>query len=261
MIFLFPSDHFNPKQVDEMYLDQAGSLNKAGFNTAAICLESLGDNSPKICPPLPQNSEVVYRGWMLSPSEYELLVNAVESAGAFPFTSQAEYLLTHYLPNWYPAIADLTPVTKFYSIDDDLESELRTLGWERFFIKDYVKSLKTSAGSIIEHPSEIRAIVAEMQKFRGTIEGGICVRLVEDFVVESEKRYFAVRGKLFAACEGEEIPDIVRECTARIHSKFFSVDAVERQDGIKRIVEIGDGQVSDLVGWSAARFAQLWGGA
>jgi hypothetical protein len=35
---------------------------------------------------------------MLSPSEYELLVNAVESAGAFPFTSQAEYLLTHYLP-------------------------------------------------------------------------------------------------------------------------------------------------------------------
>ncbi|WP_445251522.1 MULTISPECIES: ATP-grasp domain-containing protein [unclassified Microcoleus] len=45
-----------------------------------------------------------------------------------------------------------------------------------------------------------------------------------------------------------------------IHSKFFSVDAVEPQDGVKRIVEIGDGQVSDLVGWSAARFAQLWGG-
>ncbi|MEG4579430.1 ATP-grasp domain-containing protein [Microcoleus vaginatus DQ-U2] len=33
-----------------------------------------------------------------------------------------------------------------------------------------------------------------------------------------------------------------------IHSKFFSVDAVERQDGVKRIVEIGDGKVSDLVG-------------
>jgi hypothetical protein len=98
MIFLFPSDYFNPKQVDEMYIEQAASLDKAGFNTAAICLESVGDNSPKISPPLPQNSEVVYRGWMLSPSEYELLVNAVESAAAFPFTSQAEYLLMHYLP-------------------------------------------------------------------------------------------------------------------------------------------------------------------
>ena len=98
MIFLFPSDYFNPKQVDKMYIEQAASLNKEGFNTAAICLESVGDNSPKINPPLPQNSEVVYRGWMLSPSEYELLVNAVERAAAFPFTSQAEYLLTHYLP-------------------------------------------------------------------------------------------------------------------------------------------------------------------
>ncbi|MEP6496466.1 ATP-grasp domain-containing protein [Microcoleus vaginatus ZQ-A3] len=39
------------------------------------------------------------------------------------------------------------------------------------------------------------------------------------------------------------------------------MDAVERQDGVKRIVEIGDGQVSDLIGWSVARFAQLWGGA
>ena len=75
------------------------------------------------------------------------------------------------------------------------------------------------------------------------------MRLVEDFVVESEKRYFAVRGKLFAACEGEEIPDIVKECAARIHSKFFSVDAVERQDGVKQIVQIGDGQPKER-GWN-----------
>ena len=46
-----------------------------------------------------------------------------------------------------------------------------------------------------------------------------------------------------------------------IHSKFFSVDAVDRQDGVKRIVKVGDGQVLDLVGWYAERFAQLWGGA
>lgn len=183
MIFLFPSDYFNSRKIDEIYVEQAESLKNAGFKTAAISLESLGSNSPKISPPLPQNSEIVYRGWMLSPSEYQHLVNAVESTEAFPFTSQDEYLLTHYLPNWYPAIADLTPATKIYSIDGDLESELIALGWERFFIKDYVKSLKNLSGSIIEHPSEIRAIVAQMPKFRGTIEGGICVRQLEDFVV------------------------------------------------------------------------------
>jgi len=244
-----------------MYIDQAAALNNAGLNTAAISLESLGSNLPKISPTIPQNSEVVYRGWMLSPSDYELLVNAVNSAGSRAFTSKAEYLLTHYLPNWYLLIADLTPATKFYTVDDDLESELKILGWERFFIKDYVKSLKTSVGSIIEHPSEIRTVAAQMQKFRGTIEGGICVRQVEDFAVESEQRYFVVRGQPFAASLDEEIPDIVRECAVRIKSKFFCVDVVDRKDGVKRIVEIGDGQVSDLVGWSAERFAQLWGGA
>ncbi|MEG4322280.1 MULTISPECIES: ATP-grasp domain-containing protein [unclassified Microcoleus] len=197
---------------------------------------------------------------MLSPSDYELLVNAVDNAGSRAFTSKPEYLLTHYLPNWYPLIAHLTPTTKFYTVDDDLESELKILSWERFFIKDYVKSLKTSVGSIIEQPSEIKTVVTQMQKFRGTIEGGICVRQVEDFAVESERRYFVVRGQPFAAALDEEIPDIVRECAVRIKSNFFCVDVVDRKDGVKRIVEIGDGQVSDIVGWSAERFAQLWGG-
>ena len=32
-----------------------------------------------------------------------------------------------------------------------------------------------------------------------------------------------------------------------------------RSDGVQRIVEIGDKQVSDLVGWTAERFVQLWG--
>ena len=39
---------------------------------------------------------------------------------------------------------------------------------------------------------------------------------------------------------------------------FFSVDVATRADGILRVVEIGDGQVSDLVGWESARFAELW---
>jgi hypothetical protein len=33
---------------------------------------------------------------------------------------------------------------------------------------------------------------------------------------------------------------------------------IDQKDGRKRIVEIGDGQVSGLVGWNAAHFATLW---
>ena len=73
-----------------------------------------------------------------------------------------------------------------------------------------MKSLKTSVGSIIAKPEDINVVLAEMQKFRSTIEGGVCAR--------------------------------------RINSPFFSVDVADRVDGVPRVVEIGDGQVSDLVG-------------
>jgi hypothetical protein len=258
MRFLFPSNYFNPEQPDEGFSEQVACLQHVGFETSVISLETLGSPSSKVIPAPELNSKVVYRGWILSPASYESLVATVQSAGADLLISEAEYLSTHYLPNWYPAIADLTPDTRFFSVDDDLESELRGLGWSSFFVKDYVKSLKTSVGSRVESPSEIGAVVAEMQRFRGSIEGGLCVRRIEDFIVESERRYFVLFGKAFAASIDEEIPWIVEECAKRIDSKFFSVDTIDRRDGCKRVVEIGDGQVSDLVGWTAERFAELW---
>jgi hypothetical protein len=255
--FIFPSDYFKSKQVDSAYLEQFECLRSRGFETLVISLEALSSETSKIFPN-PSCSKLVYRGWMLTPEDYLRLADAVSSVGAELWISADEYLSNHYLPNWYPLISDLTPETHFFAVDDDLESELIKLGWSRFFIKDYVKSLKTSIGSIINTPSEISQIVSEMRKFRGTIEGGICIRQVEDFILETEQRYFAIDGRVFAASSDLDIPDIVRVCASRINNKFFSVDVVERRDGCKRIVEIGDGQVSGLVGWSVDRFTDLW---
>ncbi|TYQ24855.1 hypothetical protein PseudUWO311_17730 [Pseudanabaena sp. UWO311] len=258
MRFLFPSDYFNTKKVDEEYSEQVDCLRNIGFETSVISLEALSSGYSKIFPQPDSGSKLIYRGWMITPDDYSLLVNAVMDAGAEVLISRDEYLATHYLPNWYPLIRDLTPETLFFSIDDNLEDELSEMGWSSFFIKDYVKSLKTSIGSIINEPSAIGTVVAEMQKFRGFIEGGLCVRKVEDFISDTERRYFVLYSKPFAPLENEEIPEIVEECAKRINSNFFSVDVVERRDGCKRVVEIGDGQVSDLVGWTSERFATLW---
>jgi hypothetical protein len=81
---------------------------------------------------------------------------------------------------------------------------------------------------------------------------------VEEFVAETESRYFVLYSKPFAASAHEAVPEIVEECAKRINSRFFSVDVVQRTDGCKRVVELGDGQVSDLVGWTTERFAALW---
>jgi hypothetical protein len=65
-------------------------------------------------------------------------------------------------------------------------------------------------------------------------------------------------GEVFAESGG--IPPIVQECIRRLNSRFYSVDVIEREDGHLRIVEIGDGQVSDLVGWTPERFASILAG-
>jgi ATP-grasp domain, R2K clade family 3 len=259
--FLFPSDYFHPKQPDADYLEQCQSLQSIGHPTSVISLEKLSAGSAQIYPTPAPGETLIYRGWMLTPSDYSSLGTAVDLAGAQMWISPAEYLSTHYLPNWYPFISDLTPETHCFDADDNLERELTALGWDSFFVKDYVKSLKTSIGSIIHHPSEIHAVVTEMQKFRGSIEGGICMRRVEDFLPETEQRYFAIDHRVFAATPELKIPEIVKICASRINSKFFSIDAIERRDGCHHIVEVGDGQVSGLVGWTPARFADLWGKA
>lgn len=195
---------------------------------------------------------------MVKGEEYAALVRAIDECGATAFINSQEYLTTHYLPNWYPLLSDLTPETRIYPADANLVSELRTLGWDAYFLKDYVKSLKTGHGSIVREASEAPAVIAEMREYRGEIEGGICVRRVEEFVPESEQRYFILQGVGYAASEELLVPDIVRQCAEKVPSKFFSVDVARRQDGTFRVIEAGDGQVSDLVGWSAKAFAAMW---
>jgi hypothetical protein len=194
---------------------------------------------------------------MLNANEYARLAQAIGGASATPLTPTDAYLAAHHLPNWYPLVAEFTPETRILALDADWESELRSLAWQAFFVKDYVKSLKTSRGSIVRDPSEIGAVVEEMERFRGEIEGGLCVRRVEPFMTESERRYFVLDQQAFGS-DGEPVPDVVRQVASRIPSPFFSVDVIRRDDGVLRVVEVGDGQVSDLVGWSAAAFVAMW---
>lgn len=253
--FLFPTNPLRPAAVEEMFADQLEALRNAGFS-ASLCPDSVIRRG-RALRNVPAGATGVYRGWMLTAPEYERLAEAIVSASSTPFTSPAEYLAAHHLPNWYPLIAEFTPETRVLPATADLEAELRSLDWAAFFIKDYVKSLKTSRGSIVRDPSEIGDVVAEMRQFRGEIEGGLCVRRVEPFLPDTERRYFVLGGKPFSAT-GEAVPQLVEQVATRVPSPFFSVDVVRREDGALRVVEVGDGQVSDLVGWSAAAFAAMW---
>jgi ATP-grasp domain, R2K clade family 3 len=255
---LYPQSVLEPRMPDEMFRGEVQAMKATSLNIHLIDTESLTSGPARIRPPLDPGTRVVYRGWMLTHSEYMNLAASVERSGGSCFTSPEQYVATHHLPNWYPIVKGYTPETVFLDTDADLVSELQRLGWERFFIKDYVKSLKTSVGSIVEDPEQIEIVVSEMEKYRGFIEGGLCIRRVEDFIAGSERRYFVLNRTPYAVESGAVIPESVAYCAEAIASPFFSVDVVLRAEGAERIVEIGDGQVSDLVGWSVERFVDIW---
>lgn len=254
--FLFLEDSNDPSRPDEMFADQYSALLDVGFS-ASLCSEAVfaGTELPRN---IPLYSEVVYRGWMIKEQEYKSFAQAIEKCGAKPFTSPKQYLAAHHLPNWYSLLSDLTPETRVYPEDADFVVELQTLNWNGYFLKDYVKSLKTTRGSIILDPSEVTAVISEMREYRGEIEGGICVRQAEEFIPDSEIRYFVLNGVGYAPFDNWPIPEVVQRCLERVQSSFFSVDIAQRRDGALRVIEIGDGQVSDIVGWSSHAFSAMW---
>lgn len=250
MRVVFPADYFKPSQPDEVFSDQAQAFRAAGFPVS-----TWDENTIKTAPEAGET--VLYRGWMMTPETYGAWVKKIEQAGAVPFTTPEQYAAAHHLPNWYGLIRELTPETVCFSALEGIQGQLEALGWNGFFVKDYVKSLKTSLGSRLEEAGAIHTLLAEMEKFRGQIEGGLCVRRIEDFRPETERRYFVVNGVPHSP-DGAAIPELVRQVTERVQLPFYSVDIIERTDGVWRVVEIGDGQVSDLVGWEVEPFVGMW---
>lgn len=268
--FIFPTSPMNPRIIDEMFQDQAIALKSAGFGTSAYDAER-----GRMFGPIEDGVTCIYRGWMLTPTEYELFHRVTLQAGLKPLTSPQEYMATHWITNWYEKLRGITPET-LRAVDTRVDADpltadvtasvveqINATGWASVFIKDYVKSVKTGEKPILETPvtaAGFTEIVERMRKFRGTIEGGVVAREYENYYPNSETRYFVINGKFY----GQEVSFDMRAMSLLVRiardipSPFFSVDIAQRIDGAFRVIEIGDGQVSDLVGWTYERFAAVW---
>lgn len=181
MHLLYPSDPFDPKRPDEHYLDEYEAVLAAGLNASLFSFEDFESGRFKASPALPADEPVLYRGWMLTPEGYGALLEHLHAKDAKEFTSQAHYRHCHHLPEWYPLLARYTSETRVLAPDTDFIQALADLNWPGYFIKDYVKSLNTGSGSLVDSPADIAPLVERMRQYRGQIEGGICVRRREDY--------------------------------------------------------------------------------
>lgn len=253
--FIYPSDPLDAKQPDENYVEEFAAAKAAGLSCSVFSVEDFEQGTFRPVPKLEDGDRVLYRGWMLGPAEYARLCDSIINKGATPVTSSEDYVRCHYLPNWYEACKELTPSTVFLARSADFASELASLNWPKYFVKDYVKSLTTARGSVADTPSQVAEVVDLIEKYRGKIDGGVCVRRFEELEPDTEERYFIVAGTAFGR-EGT-VPDVVQDIASRVTSPFFTADIVRRRDGVLRLIELGDGQVSDRKQWPASRFVDV----
>jgi hypothetical protein len=255
MHLLFPSDPFNKSAVDEVYEEELVALVALGFTYSLFSFEDFEAGEFKARPAFPIGEEIIYRGWMVTPETYARLYEAVANRGGVLKTNSAQYRRCHYLPEWYEICADVTPETITTHRDADFVIAVAGRNWPGYFVKDYVKSLTTQRGSVAARPEDIAEVVSLIEQYRGTIEGGVCIRKFEYLISETEERYFVLDGK----AHGRDgiVPTLVEEIAQRIKSPFFSIDTVSSDAGQLRLIELGDGQVSDRKKWTAQQFASM----
>lgn len=264
--FIFPRDICFPSLPDSAYLEEYEAAREAGIPCSLVNIDVVTDGvanpALRIRPALIDGVPVIYRGWMLKVEQYQVLENHVLSQGSSMLSSWRDYAKCHHMPNWYDACREFTPATLFFKEDqaDQIPGCLREHGWSACFVKDYVKSLTTSAGSIAHNLQDVDRIIAEIRKYRDGIEGGICLREVEDFIPESELRCFVVNGSPFMSIKHADVglSTMISHICSLIDSPFFTVDCVKNSRNEWRLVEIGDGQVSDRKEWNAARFIGIF---
>lgn len=256
MHLLYPCDPFNKKEPDETYAEEFAAARAAQLDCSLYLAEDFEGGEFRPRPQLSEGEVVIYRGWMLTIAGYAALAGAIEAKGANALTPVAQYRLCHHLPEWYARCEDLTPKTVFAVRGADYADAARPLRGPSYFVKDYVKSLTTTRGSVAESVDEIPEVVALIEKYRGQVEGGVCIREFEDLRPETEERYFVFKGRAFS--RDGAVPGIVTNIAERIDSPFYSVDIVMNVKGEPRLIELGDGQVSDRKKWPAERFVAMF---
>lgn len=255
IVFLFPSEPFNKSKIDDSYAHEYNVANE-NFPTLIVDLETLEDGA-KFNNSLVDfaNSTIIYRGWMLKPNHYEKLQEALEKHNINMLTSTQNYLISHYISYWYPKLENFTMKTHF-AMEKDIETLAHFFQGGKVFVKDFVKSLTTTEGSVASSFEELKHKIAKIKETRGDIEGGLALREFVELIHENEERYFIYNGKAFAR-EGQ-VPDIVNNIVQIHNAPFYSVDIAKLKTGADILIEVGDGQVSDIKKWDVEKFYQIF---
>ncbi|MFG3558325.1 ATP-grasp domain-containing protein [Micromonospora sp. NPDC047557] len=264
VMLLVPADPLRPRRPDEHFRAEAVAAREAGLDVAVVDHDALTrpDRAEHAVALVPADGEAVYRGWMLRSEQYAAFTEALARRGVTLRTSAEQYRRAHELPGWYAALAALTPASVWTrgASRADFDRARVELGTGPAVLRDYTKSMKHhwhEAAFIPDLADGETAwkVASRLRHLRDDdFAGGFVLRRYERFT-SAEARTWWVNGGCVLVSSHPDTPndvpsrdvdlDAVAPMIAALGLPFITVDLALRADGVWRVIEIGDGQVSD----------------
>lgn len=270
---LFCNDPLHARRVDAHFAPEADAARAAGGLVALVDHDALvhGDTEAAVRRVPVDLGPAWYRGWMIPAGHYQELSQALAARGCSLLVSPSDYRHAHELPDWYPIFADVTPPSVWMPTEpgaapsvDELAALVAPLGTGPAVVKDYVKSRKHEWDEACYLPdlTDIAVVHRVVRQFvrlqEDSLTGGIVIRAFEPFVTSGpdtgEARVWWLDSEPILVGGHPDTPgrqpqpDLahIRPLVAALGCRFVTTDVARRTDGAWRVVEVGDGQVSDL---------------
>ncbi|GAA2120555.1 ATP-grasp domain-containing protein [Kitasatospora saccharophila] len=280
---ILPSDPLLPRRVDPHFAWEAGALRAVGGGHVLLDHDALlagdAEAAARRVPAGP--GPLWYRGWMIPTARYAELAEVLAARGRPLLTGPDAYATAHELPGWYRTFESLTPASSWLPGTAWDRSALAAAAAELggrgpAVVKDYVKSRKHEWAEACYVPDladldALDRVASRFAELQGEfLSGGLVVRRFEPFVRAADGR--AEEARVWWL-DGEPVlvgphPDspahrvepelsAVRPLVRRLGCRFVTTDLARRAGagtadgagagaGQWRVVEVGDGQVSEL---------------
>ncbi|KFK86303.1 hypothetical protein IX27_29535 [Streptomyces sp. JS01] len=268
--FLFCADPLRTSRPDPQFAEDVAAARAAGGRIALLDHDALlaGDPAGAVARVARDSGPYWYRGWMIPAARYAELETALGARGCTLLTDAVDYRRAHELPGWYQEFAGLTPRSVWCAMTpgapppsaEELAGLAAPLGPGPGIVKDFVKSRKHEWHEACYVPElgdrrHLASVVGRFVALQGDfLAGGLVLRAFEPFVAGGEARVWWVDGEAVLVTAHPDTPDrhpvpelpSVREAVGRLGLRWVTTDLALREDGVWRVVEVGDGQVSGL---------------
>ncbi|MFI7324947.1 ATP-grasp domain-containing protein [Streptomyces rubiginosohelvolus] len=268
--FLFCADPLRASRPDPQFAGDVAAARAAGGRIALLDHDALlaGDAAGAVARVARDSGPYWYRGWMIPSARYAELEAALGARGCTLLTDAVGYRRAHELPGWYEEFDGLTPRSVWCATvpgapppsAGELAGLAAPLGPGPGVVKDFVKSRKHEWHEACYVPElgdrrQLASVVGRFVELQGDfLAGGLVLRAFEPFVAGGEARVWWVDGQAVLVTAHPDTPDrhpvpalpSVREAVGRLGLRWVTTDLALREDGVWRVVEVGDGQVSGL---------------